>query len=315
VTVKHQRCAFDVSGAARVRRVGSPLAPPAPAARAGEEASVDRPPATDDRVPASPAAGLDLRHVHVLITGASGGLGLGIVHRFLAAGARVVAHHRSASGEQRLRELADRVADAGNGGRGDVIPVAADLATVEGPDALVRDAVAQVGRLDVLVNNAGVQPLAPLAEVDAAAWDELFAVDLRAVHLCTRAFAAHRRTIGGGGAVVHVASIEGLQPAPNHGHYATAKAGVRAHARAAAAEFGPEGLRVNVVSPGLIDRAGLERDWPDGVARWRARAPLRRLGQPEDVGDACVVLASPLTRWVTGAELIVDGGVLSRPTW
>lgn len=271
---------------------------------------MDLPPAVEDHVPATPASGLDLRDLHVLVTGASGGLGLGIVTRFLAAGARVVAHHRSGAGGQRLRELADGVADAGV-----VLPVMADLATAEGPEALVRDAVARVGRLDVLINNAGVQPLTPLADVDAGAWDELFAVDLRAVHLCTRAFAAHRRSVGGGGAVVHIASIEGLQPAPDHGHYATAKAAVRAHARAAAAEFGPDGLRVNVVSPGLIHREGLERDWPEGVRRWRASAPLGRLGQPEDVGDACVVLASPLMRWVTGAELIVDGGVLSRPTW
>ena len=277
---------------------------------------MERPPTIEDAVPTSPAAGLDLRGTNVLVTGASGGLGRGIVARFLAAGARVAAQYHTDDGAQRLRALAaDLEADGHTGGAGErLVTVAADLADPAGPEALVNETVDRLGAVHVLVNNAGVQPVAPLAEVDPTTWDELFAVDLRAVHACTRAFVAHRRSSGGGGAVVHIASVEGWQPAPGHGHYATAKAGVRMHARAAAAEFGADGIRVNVVSPGLVDRDGLEEAWPDGVARWRAAAPLTRLGRPDDVGDACVVLASPLARWITGAELVVDGGVLGRPT-
>jgi NAD(P)-dependent dehydrogenase (short-subunit alcohol dehydrogenase family) len=273
--------------------------------------------AAHEEVPDTPAAGLNLRGRTVLVTGASGGIGTGIVARFVAAGATVAAHHRADDGHDHLVRLA---ADLGCPTSADaehaaVVPVQGDLAATGGPAAVVVAAVEALGHLDVLINNAGVQPLAPLAEVDEAAWDALFAVNLRAVHSCTRAFAAHRRSLGGGGAVVHIASIEGHQPADAHGHYATAKAGVRMHARAAAAELGADGIRVNVVSPGLIDRPGLSEDWPDGVARWRAAAPLGRLGRPDDVGDACVFLASPLARWVTGAELVVDGGVLARPTW
>jgi NAD(P)-dependent dehydrogenase (short-subunit alcohol dehydrogenase family) len=87
------------------------------------------------------------------------------------------------------------------------------------------------------------------------------------------------------------------------------------HARASALAWGKHDIRVNAVSPGLIDRPGLEDDWPDGVERWRRSAPLVRLGTPEDIGDACVFLSSDLARWVTGANLVVDGGVLTRPTW
>jgi NAD(P)-dependent dehydrogenase (short-subunit alcohol dehydrogenase family) len=123
------------------------------------------------------------------------------------------------------------------------------------------------------------------------------------------------REQGSGGSIVHIASIEGSQPAPGHGHYSTAKAGVIMHARAAALEYGPDDIRVNSVSPGLIDRPGLDGTWPDGVARWRAGAPLGRLGTPEDVGDACLFLCSDLARWITGIDLVVDGGVLSGPTW
>lgn len=87
------------------------------------------------------------------------------------------------------------------------------------------------------------------------------------------------------------------------------------HARASALELGPRGVRVNVVSPGLIARPGIEEQWPEGVERWQQAAPLGRLGEPEDVANACAFLLSDLSSWITGAEIIVDGGVLARPTW
>jgi NAD(P)-dependent dehydrogenase (short-subunit alcohol dehydrogenase family) len=117
------------------------------------------------------------------------------------------------------------------------------------------------------------------------------------------------------GAVVNIASIEGLQPASGHSHYTASKAAVLAHTRAAALELGRLGIRVNAVAPGLIHRDGLEADWPEGVARWHAACPLGRLGQPDDVADAVLFLASAAARWMTGACLVVDGGVLSRSTW
>jgi 3-oxoacyl-[acyl-carrier protein] reductase len=117
------------------------------------------------------------------------------------------------------------------------------------------------------------------------------------------------------GAIVNVASIEGLQPAFAHSHYAASKAGVIMHTRAAALELGPKGIRVNCVSPGLIAAPGIEEGWPAGVARWHAAAPLHRLGTPIDVADAVLFLASPAARWITGANLVVDGGVLAHNTW
>ncbi|SCE02517.1 3-oxoacyl-[acyl-carrier protein] reductase [Streptomyces sp. di188] len=87
------------------------------------------------------------------------------------------------------------------------------------------------------------------------------------------------------------------------------------HARSAALEYGPWGARVNTVSPGLIDRAGLEDAWPEGVRRRRQASAAGRPGPPEDVGGACVFLASPLASGVTGHDLVVDGGATSRPTW
>jgi len=120
---------------------------------------------------------------------------------------------------------------------------------------------------------------------------------------------------GSGGAIVNIASIEGHSPAAGHGHYATSKAGQLMFTKAAALEYGRQGIRVNSVSPGLIDTGGLAEAWPPGVARWTAAAPLERLGQPEDVADAVLFLASPASRWITGADLLVDGGVSTHPTW
>ena len=118
-----------------------------------------------------------------------------------------------------------------------------------------------------------------------------------------------------GGAVVNVASVEAHQPAIGHGHYAVSKAGLIMLTRAAALEYGPDGIRVNSVSPGLIDDGTLAERWPDGVERWLAAAPLRRIGTPGDVADAVTFLVSPMARWVTGADLVVDGGILAVPTW
>jgi len=120
---------------------------------------------------------------------------------------------------------------------------------------------------------------------------------------------------GDGGAIVNIASIEGLQPAFDHSHYAASKAAVIMHTRAAALELGRAGIRVNSVSPGVIEAPGIEESWPEGVARWRAAAPLERLGHPSDVADAVLFLVSPAARWITGANLVVDGGVLARNTW
>ncbi len=120
---------------------------------------------------------------------------------------------------------------------------------------------------------------------------------------------------GDGGAIVNVASIEGLQPAAGHSHYAASKAAVIMHTRAAALELGAQRIRVNAVAPGLIDRAGLADAWPDGVGRWLAACPLERLGTTEDVADAVLFLLSDAARWITGTTLVVDGGMLARPTW
>jgi NAD(P)-dependent dehydrogenase (short-subunit alcohol dehydrogenase family) len=126
---------------------------------------------------------------------------------------------------------------------------------------------------------------------------------------------AAKHMLANGGSIVNISSIEGLQPAFNHSHYATSKAAVLMHTRASALELGKHGIRVNAIAPGLIDREGLEQAWADGVTRWRTACPLERLGTPEDVADAVLFLISKAARWITGATLAVDGGMLTNRLW
>lgn len=249
----------------------------------------------------------DLTGTTTLVTGASGGIGQGIALRFAEAGSAVAVHfHRDRTA---ATALVEQIEAAG----GAAIALAADLSDDEACHRLVNAAADWTGRLDTLINNAGVQPVEALPGMSADSWRALLDLNVTSAFSCTQAAAAVMA--GHGGSVIHIASIEASQPAPGHAHYSSAKAALVMHARAAALEYGPQGIRVNAVSPGLIDRPGLATDWPDGVRRWERAAPLSRLGTPADVANACLFLASPLAAWITGHNLTVDGGVSTHPTW
>lgn len=241
---------------------------------------------------------LNLAGETILVTGASGNIGQGIARRLAEAGARIVVHYHQDSPS--ARSLATEL-ETGK-------PLQADL----GDEAAV-DALLSTAQPTMVVNNAAVQPVEPLAGMSVAAWRAVLAANLDGAFLVTQR--AARAWGDGGGAIVNVASIEGADPATGHAHYATSKAGLLMFTRAAALEYGARGIRVNAVSPGLIDHEGLAEDWPDGVARWLERAPLTRLGTPQDVADAVLFLLSPAARWISGTNLVVDGGMSAQSRW
>jgi 3-oxoacyl-[acyl-carrier protein] reductase len=244
-----------------------------------------------------------------IVTGASGGLGAAVARRLAGVGATVIVHYRR--DEAGAQVVVDAVAGAG----GRAIAFGGDLIAPGVASALVSSAVEATGRLDVLVNNAALQPLSPLVDLTEKEWREVVDANVHGTFLCSQAAARHMIDRQRGGSVIHIASIEASQPAFLHAHYCTSKAAILMHARAAALELGPHGIRVNAVSPGLVRREGLAEAWPEGVARYEAAAPLGRLVEADEVADACVFLASPMAAAVTGHNLVVDAGVLCHPTW
>ncbi|MFD3733904.1 SDR family NAD(P)-dependent oxidoreductase [Streptomyces sp. NPDC058632] len=250
----------------------------------------------------------DLTGHTILVTGASGGIGSAVARRFAHAGATVVAHGHG--GKARVDQLATELTAAGHR----ALALTADLTDESACRRLVADSAEWSGKLTGLVNCAGVQPVRQLAEMTATEWRQVLDTNLASAFACTQAVVPILAAAGGG-AITHIASIEGRHPAVGHAHYCSSKAALIMHARTAALEYGRQGIRVNTVSPGLIDRPGLHEEWPEGVGRWQKAAPLGRLGHAEDVGNACVFLASPMASWISGHDLVVDGGVSSAPTW
>lgn len=247
---------------------------------------------------------LDFSGQSVVVTGAAQGIGAAIALRFAEAGARVLIHYRS--GEEEALRLALSIRKDG----GEASTMAAELSDAGDVRKLMARAVTDYGAIDVLVNNAGSFPNAAFLDMTYAEWSEMLRSNLDSTFLCSQAAARHMKSAGSG-AIVNIASIAASSPGPEHSHYNSAKAAVVMLTRSAAQELGAYGIRVNAVSPGVVGRPGIEDQWPEGVERWQKRAPLQRLGQPEDVADACLFLASPAARWVSGHNLVVDGGIMA----
>ncbi len=247
---------------------------------------------------------LDFSGKTVVVTGASQGIGAGIAGRFAEAGANVVVHYRgSEEGANTVVELIGK-----NGGH--ALALQAELSSEEGSEKLIAETVKAFSAIDVLINNAGIFPNVSLLNMSLDDWQAMYSANVETAMLCTKAAACYMKDAGGG-AIVNMGSTSALNPAVEHSHYSSAKAAVVMFTRSAAQELGPYNIRVNTVSPGLIARPGFEENWPDGVARWQKQAPLGRMGEPEDVADACLFLSSPAARWISGQNLVLDGGMLS----
>jgi glucose 1-dehydrogenase len=245
-----------------------------------------------------------------IVTGGSGGIGRAICRSLAAHGAEVTVHYRDA--EDEALEL---VAALEREGR-EAAAIGGDLSTAGGCEALIAASSDAFGTATILVNNAAMQPLEDFEQISAADLALMLATNVQGPFRLMQLFA--EQVIGAGvraASIVNVASIEGTRPAAGHSHYATSKSALIMATRAAALELGAHGIRVNSVSPGLVDREGLEDEWPEGVERWRRAAPLGRLGEPEDIANAVAFLVSPAADWITGHDLVIDGGVSAVPGW
>ena len=240
---------------------------------------------------------IDLEGQVVVVTGGGRGVGRGISERFLEAGAEVVVCSRSRP--ESLPAAAD----------GQAAFVECDVREPERIEAAVAEIASRYGRLDVLVNNAGGSPAAESATASPRFSEAIVRLNLLApLWFSQRAFAVMERQAEGG-CIINVASVSGIRPSPRTAAYAAAKAGLLALTQTLAVEWAPK-VRVNAVTAGLIrtEQAHLHYGDEAGVASVGATVPLGRMGEPRDVGDACLFLASPLAAYVSGASLLVHGG-------
>lgn len=245
---------------------------------------------------------LDLSNKIAVVTGASQHIGAAIALRFAEAGAKLVVHYRSRADD------AARIVKAIKKAGGEAMAHGGELSRPNEAAALVKSAIDHFGGIDVLVNNAGSFPVGAFLDLSHEDWQLMQRSNVDSAFLCMQEAARYMKSHGGG-AIVNIASIAATSPGPEHSHYNSAKAAMVMLTRSAAQELGEFGIRVNAVSPGVINKIGIREQWPDGVKRWEARAPLQRMGEPEDVADACLFMASSASRWISGHNLVVDGGM------
>jgi len=243
-----------------------------------------------------------------LVTGANSGIGKTIASRLARAGYDVAINYKldPSAAEALAIELQQ------NGAR--AIAVYADVANSKDVDAMFEKVFAAFGRLNALVNNAGVQVFEPLLQAEESDWDRVIATNLKGCFLCTQRAGRHMRERRSG-AIVNIGSGCNKVPFPNLSGYTASKGGIEMFTKSAAMELGPFGIRVNCVAPGAIDTERTKAELPDFANSWARLTPLRRIGTPDDVAAAVEFLLSENASFISGQTLSVDGALFLQPRW
>jgi NAD(P)-dependent dehydrogenase (short-subunit alcohol dehydrogenase family) len=243
-----------------------------------------------------------------LVTGAGSGIGRSIAVALGRAGCKVAVNYldKPKGAEGTVAEVQAVGSEA--------FTVQGDVSRQNDVTSMIDAVVARWGAIDVLVNNAGVQTWTPFLDVTEAEWDMVIATNLKGCFLCTQA-AARQMKAQGRGSIVNIGSGCNKVPFPGLVAYTASKGGIEMLTKVAAVELGPLGIRVNCVAPGAIEVERTRLEDADYAGKWSKVAPLRRVGQPEDVAEAVVFLASDKASFVSGQTLWVDGGLFTQPPW
>lgn len=256
----------------------------------------------------------DLSEQGALVTGGALGIGQAIAFRLAEAGAGVLIADIDLAAAQ---ETASQIEARGGRARA----VRADVCRAEQVDEAVHAALAAFGRLDIVVNNAGIFPLQPVLDVTEETWDRVLDINLKGAFLVAKAAAQQMVQAGRGGRIINLASVDALHPNGMATPYNTSKGGTLMLTKGLAVELAPHAIRVNAVAPGGITTPGSDaaRAHVSGALRvpdaailqgWIQRVPLRRMGEPDDVAKVVLFLASRAADFITGECIVVDGGYL-----
>ncbi len=246
-----------------------------------------------------------------IVTGSSRGIGKAIALGFAKAGARVALTSR------KVNDLEANAAEIKAFG-GEAFPIQAHLGKLEEINKMVKTVMDKFGRVDILVNNAGTNPaMGTVLDNDERLWETIISVNLKGYYFTSQAVAKVMKEQGGG-KIINVASIDGFKPEPGVSIYNISKAGVRMLTKSFAFELAPFNIQVNTIAPGPISTKLLDSHWfhlsPE-VAKKEKQAmanmtPIGRIGEPDEIAGAAVYLASDASSYTTGAEIVIDGGVL-----
>lgn len=237
-----------------------------------------------------------------LVTGAAQGFGLGIAETFAREGARVAVLDLNEAG---ARDAAGRIGDS-------AIPLACDVSKAAAVERVVQEAVTRLGRIDIVVNNAGTSHRnQPMLDVSEAEFDKVFAVNVKSIYLMAKAIVPHFRERGGG-VILNIGSTAGIRPRPGLAWYNASKGAVNLLSQSMAVELAPDRIRVNALAPVAGETPLLAtfmgEDTPEKRAAFRASIPWGRLSTPQDIANAALFLCSDEAEMITGAVLPVDGG-------
>jgi NAD(P)-dependent dehydrogenase (short-subunit alcohol dehydrogenase family) len=245
---------------------------------------------------------------NALVTGASKGVGKGIALALARAGANIAVNYNSdADGAQ---ATADEIRELGR----EAFAIGANVGKSADVAELFDTTLGRFSKLDILVNNAGVQTWKPLLDLTEAEWDRVIDTNLKGTFLCTQRAARHMKD-NGGGVILNIGSGSNKVAFPHLVDYTASKGGIEMFTKVACAELGRYKIRVNCVAPGAIEIERTKHEAGDYAGTWSKLTPMGRVGLPEDVGNACVYLASDAAEFVSGQTLWVDGGLFSKPAW
>jgi glucose 1-dehydrogenase len=249
---------------------------------------------------------------NVLVTGGSTGIGRATAIRFADEGANVAINYHSSETEAEitLEEIRDACSIIREKGCREML-VQGDVASEEDVKRIFREVLKAWGRLDILINNAGIQAASPTHEMAVDAYDRVLAVNLRGAFLCSREAVRHFLDRGGGGVILNNTSVHETIPKPQYAPYSASKAGLGSLGKTLALEYAGQGIRVNTVAPGAIETP-INKEWKENPAKKteaEGHIPMGRVGQPEEVAAVFAFLASDEAAYITGQTIYVDGGL------